>query len=65
MATRINPKVAAGGVAGAVVTIGVWAVGLAGVTVPAEVASAATVIVAFAAGYLVPAERGGKHVADE
>lgn len=63
---RINPKVAAGGAAGAVVTIAVWAVGLAGVQVPAEVASAATVLVTFAAGYLVPADRGaGKHVADE
>lgn len=48
----INPKVAAGGVAGAFVTVLVWAAALAGVEVPAEVAAALTTLVSFGAGYL-------------
>lgn len=46
-----QPKVVAGGVAGAVTVVLVWVAGLAGLDVPAEVASAFTVIVSFAAGY--------------
>ncbi len=49
---NLNPKVAAGGIAGALTVILVWLVGLAGVDVPAEVASAITVVIGFAAGYL-------------
>jgi len=47
-----TPKVAVAGVAGAVVLIIVWVVGMFGVDVPAEVAAAATVIVSFLGGYL-------------
>ena len=45
-------KVTAGGVGGAVVVIAVYVAGLFGVEVPAEIASAATVLVGFGAGYL-------------
>jgi hypothetical protein len=44
-----QPKVVAGGAAGAVSVILVWAVGLAGLEVPAEIASAVTVLISFAA----------------
>lgn len=54
-------KVAVGGAAGAATIIIVWAVGLAGLDVPAEVASAFTVLVTFAASYFTP--RGGDHTA--
>lgn len=47
-----QPKVVAGGVAGALTIMLVWVAGLFGLDVPAEVASAFTVIVSFAAGYL-------------
>lgn len=48
-----QPKVVAGGVAGAVTVLLVYAFGLAGVDVPAEVAAAVTTVISFAAGYLV------------
>jgi hypothetical protein len=47
-----QPKVVAGGAAGAVSVILVWAVGLAGLEVPAEIASAVTVLISSAAAYL-------------
>ena len=47
-----QPKVVAGGVAGALTIVLVWAAGQFGVDVPAEVASAFTVLVSFAAGYI-------------
>lgn len=47
-----QPKVVAGGVAGALTIVLVWLAGQFGVDVPAEVASAFTVLVSFAAGYL-------------
>jgi hypothetical protein len=47
-----QPKVVAGGIAGAATIILVWVAGILGVDVPAEVASAFTVLVSFAAGYL-------------
>jgi hypothetical protein len=47
-----QPKVVAGGAAGAVSVILVWAVGLAGLEVPAEIASAVTVLISSAASYL-------------
>lgn len=50
--TAVHPKVAAAGAAGAVTIILVWAVSLAGVDVPPEVASAVTTLLAFAAGYI-------------
>lgn len=48
------PKVAAAGVAGAVVLIAVFFVQLfvPGFVIPPEVASAVTLVVAFAAGYI-------------
>lgn len=47
-----QPKVVAGGIAGALTIIVVWVAGLLGLDVPAEVASAFTVLVSFAAGYV-------------
>ncbi|WP_157001417.1 hypothetical protein [Agromyces laixinhei] len=54
-------KVAVGGAAGAVTILVVWLVSFAGVEVPAEVASAFTVLVTFAAAYFTP--RKGEHEA--
>jgi hypothetical protein len=51
----MNPKVQAAGLAGAVTVVLVWAASLANVTVPPEVASAVTTLVAVGAGYLRPA----------
>lgn len=48
----VNPKVAAGGTAGAVTVVLVWALAQAGVELPPEVASAFTTLIAFAAGWL-------------
>lgn len=45
-------KVTAAGAAGAAVVLAVYVASLFGVSVPAEVASAATVLVAFGGGYL-------------
>jgi hypothetical protein len=47
-----QPKVVAGGIAGSFTVVVVWLAGMFGVDVPAEVASAFTVLVSFAAGYL-------------
>jgi hypothetical protein len=48
-------KVASGTLAGALVTVAVWVVQVAtDVTVPAEVAAAAVVLLGFAAAWLVP-----------
>jgi hypothetical protein len=47
-----QPKVAAGGAAGAVATIVVFVLGQAGVDVTPEVAAALATIISFAAGYL-------------
>lgn len=47
-----QPKVVAGGVAGALTIVLVWVAGQFGLDVPPEVASAFTVLVSFAAGYL-------------
>lgn len=46
-----HPKVAAGGAAGALSIVLVWTLGQAGVAVPAEVASAITVLLGSAAAY--------------
>ena len=48
-----NRKVGAGLLAGAFTIILVWAVGMAGVKVPAEVASAFTTILSFLTSYFV------------
>lgn len=45
-------KVTAAGAGGALAIVLVWAAGLAGLDMPAEVAAAITVLVATAAGYL-------------
>lgn len=47
-----EPKVAAGGAAGAVTIVLVYLASLAGLDVPPEVASAFTVLVSFGAAYL-------------
>jgi hypothetical protein len=45
-------KVAATGVAGSVVVVAVWVAGLFGLHVPADVASALTLLAGSGAGYL-------------
>lgn len=52
MKNVVHPKVAAGSLAGAVTILLVFAAEKLGLEVPAEVASAFTVILSFAAGYL-------------
>lgn len=47
-----QPKVVAGGVAGAAVVVLVWAASMSGLEIPAEVAGALIVLISFAAGYL-------------
>lgn len=47
-----QPKVVAGGVAGAFTILLVWVLGTLGVDVPAEASSAITTLVSFVAGYL-------------
>lgn len=47
-----QPKVVAGGVAGAISIVLVYALGEAGISIPPEVASAITTILSFAGGYL-------------
>lgn len=49
---NVNPKVAAGGVAGAVTILLVWIASMLGLDVPPEASSAFTVIVGVAAGYI-------------
>ena len=52
---NISPKVAGGALAGAIVAIGVWALGnFAHVVLPPDVTAALTVIVSTITGYLVP-----------
>lgn len=48
----ISPKVIAGTLAAAIVTIIVWIAAAAGVDVPVEVQGAITTILVFVAGYL-------------
>ena len=48
----IHPKVAAGGIAGAVTILVVYAAALLGLEIPPEVSSAFTVVIGFAAGYI-------------
>lgn len=48
----MNPKVAAGGAAGALTVLLIWVASLFGVDVPPEAASAFTVLVSTGAGYL-------------
>ena len=50
--TNIHPKVAAGSLAGAITILIVFVADKFGLEVPAEVASAFTVVLSFAAGYL-------------
>ena len=49
---NVNPKISAAAAAGAVTILLVWLCSLFGVDVPTDVASAITLIVAVAAGYL-------------
>jgi putative flippase GtrA len=48
-----STKVAGGGIAGALIVLVVWILGLLHVAVPPEVASALTVIFSFVTSYLV------------
>lgn len=57
-------KVTATGTAGAAALVLIWILGSVGVEMPAEVAAAATALIATAAGYLKREYRGtGKHSA--
>lgn len=47
-----TPKVVGAGAGGAIATILVWVLGLAGVEVPPEVAAALATVVAFIGGYI-------------
>lgn len=49
---NLNPKVTAAAIGAAATLVIVFVMGLAGVEVPADVASALTLIVSVAAGYL-------------
>jgi len=51
---NLNPKILSAGIAGAITVVLLWVLSMFGVNVPAEVASAVTIIVAFAVGYLRP-----------
>lgn len=53
---NLNPKTTAAGIAGAVTLVIVFVLGRLGVEIPADVASAITVIIAFAAAYLKSAD---------
>ena len=50
--SNLSPKVVAGTLAAAIVTIIIWVAGALGVEVPVEVAGALTTILVFVAGYL-------------
>jgi len=50
--SSVSPKVIAGTLAAAIVTIIVWAASAAGISVPVEVQGAVTTILVFVAGYL-------------
>lgn len=47
-------KVAAGGLAGVIVTILVWILSLWHINLPGDVAAAITVVISFIVAYLVP-----------
>ncbi len=49
---NMNPKISAAAIAGAATVVLVWLCSLFGVSVPTDVASAVTLIVAIGAGYL-------------
>ena len=49
---NLNPKVKAGGLAAAATLVSVFVLGQCGVDVPADVATAVTLILSVAAGYL-------------
>lgn len=52
----MNPKVAAGGAAGAAVTVIVFVAGQLGLEVPPEVAAALVTLISTGAGYFKPSE---------
>lgn len=49
---NLNPKLSAAGIAGAISVLCIWGLEQAGVSVPPEVASAITTVVAVAVGFL-------------
>lgn len=51
---NVNPKIVAGGLAGAVTVVLVWCLSLVGVDMPVEVASAITLIISVLAAYIRP-----------
>lgn len=65
MATRrhIGVVTSAAGAASALTTLVVWIFVSNGVEVPLEVQGAITTLVVVLAGYLVPADRDGRHEA--
>lgn len=60
---RPSNKVTAATGAAAVTTLTVWGLSMAGVAVPGEVQGAITTLLVLAAGWLVPDDGGGDHVA--
>ena len=50
--SKPDSKVAAGGIAGAISAVLVWAVGQAGVDMPAEVGAGFATLIIFAASYI-------------
>ena len=55
----MNSKVQAAGAAGATTVVLVWAASLAGLDVPPEVASAVTVLISTAAGWVKTERKDG------
>lgn len=49
---NLNPKTQAAGISGAIMVVILFVLGQFGINVPADVAAAATTIVAFAAAYI-------------
>ena len=49
-----QPKVVAAGISGALTTVVLYGLSLAGVTMPGEVAAALTTLLAVGVGYLTP-----------
>lgn len=63
---KVDPRVAAGGAAGAIATLTLWLVdALWKLQVPDEVASALTVVIAFTVGVLFPNTQGPPHKTDD
>ncbi len=54
MSIKPTKKIGAVALAGALTTIGVWAIGLSGLVIPADIAVAVSTFITFSLGWLVP-----------